>query len=106
MSLYRDGEQWHLTQSEKAQLNAGNEKFRQVSPIEELLTTNYDLAAPCARWITATSLLIEMGYDKPNRSQATEAGQMLHSLGVQKRILQGRTMYLIPEKLTGSPSYR
>lgn len=106
MLLYRGGEQWHLTQSEKAQLNAGNEKFHQVSPIEELLTTNYDLAAPCARWITATSLLIEMGYDKPNRSHATEAGQTLHRLRVQKRILQGRTMYLIPEKLFGSPSYR
>ncbi|TFW40897.1 VapE domain-containing protein [Pseudomonas fluorescens] len=106
MSLYRGGEQWHLTPSEKAKLNAGNEKFRQVSPIEELLTTNYDLSAPAGRWITATQLLLELGYDKPNRSQTTETGQMLHSLGVQKRTLQGRTVYRIPEKLLGAHSYR
>ena len=106
MSLYLAGEQWHLTPSEKAQLNAGNEKFRQVSPIEELLTTHYDLAAPQARWIPATSLLLELGYDKPSRAQATEAGQTLHSLGVPKRILQGRTVYRIPDRLTGPQPYR
>ena len=106
MSIYKGGEQWHLTPSEKAQLNTGNEKFRQVSPFEELLATNYDLAASCARWINVTSLLIEMGYDKPNKAQVTEVGQMLHRLDIPKRILSGRTLYRIPEKLTGSPSYR
>ncbi|SDW37080.1 putative DNA primase/helicase [Pseudomonas syringae] len=106
MSLYRGGEQWHLTPVEKTKLNAGNEKFRQVSPIEEMLTTNYDLSAPAGRWITATQLLLEMGYDKPNRGQTTETGQMMHSLGVLKRTLQGRTVYRIPEKLLDSSSYR
>lgn len=106
MSLYRGGEQWHLTPHEKAQLNIGNEKFRQVSPVEEILTSDYDLSAPCARWITATALLREMGYDKPNRSQTTETGQMLHGMGVQKRTLSGRTVYRIPEKLFGTPSHR
>lgn len=106
MSIYKAGEQWHLTPSEKARLNTGNEKFRQVSPFEELLATNYDLAASCARWINVTSLLIEMGYDKPNKAQVTEVGQMLHRLDIPKRILSGRTVYRIPEKLTGSPSYR
>ena len=106
MSLYRSGEQWHLTDSEKAQLNAGNEKFRQVSPFEELLTTNYDLAAPSGRWINPTLLLIEMGYNNPSKSQTTEVGQMLHRLGVEKRILKGRSLYRIPEKLAGSPSSR
>jgi putative DNA primase/helicase len=106
MSLYRGGEQWHLTPDEKAQLNIGNEKFRQVSPFEEILTTNYDLSAPCARWITATQLLLEMGYDKPSRAQTSETGQMLHSMGIQKRLSRGRTEYRVPEKLMTSPSYR
>lgn len=105
LTLYRGGEQWHLAPDEKAKLNACNEKFRQVSPIEELLTTNYDLSAPAARWITATQLLIEMGYDKPNRAQTTETGQMLHGMGVLKKTSAGRTVYRIPEKLMTS-TYR
>jgi hypothetical protein len=47
-----------------------------------------------------------MGYDKPNKAQVTEVGQMLHRLDIPKRILSGRTLYRIPEKLTGSPFYR
>jgi putative DNA primase/helicase len=106
VSLYRAGEQWHLTPDEKENLNAGNEKFRQVSPIEEMLTTNYDLGATAVRWITATQLLLEMGYDKPTRSQTTEAGQTLHRLGIQRRLSQGRSIYRIPERLVTLPSCR
>lgn len=101
LALYRSGEAWHLTPAEKAQLNEGNEKFRQVSPIEELITTLYDLGAPNRRWITATSLLIEIGYDKPTRAQATETGQILQNLEVSKRSRGGRTEYYLPSRLTG-----
>lgn len=101
LTLYRNGEAWHLTPAEKAQLNEGNEKFRQVSPIEELITTLYDLGAPNRRWVTATSVLIEIGYDKPTRAQATETGQILQNLEITKRSRGGRTEYYLPSRLTG-----
>ena len=102
LELYKSGEQWHLTSIEKAQLDNGNERFRQVDPIEELIMSSYDFNAPVKRWVTASRLLIEIGYDRPSRSQATLAGNVLRKLDVPSRMQRGRSEYCVPEKLETS----
>ncbi len=102
LALYAAGEQWHLKPVEKAHLDTGNERFRQVDPIEELIMASYDFNAPVQRWTTATKVLTEIGFDRPTRSQATLAGNVLKRLDVPSRMRSGRSEYKVPEKLTGS----
>jgi putative DNA primase/helicase len=94
--LYRHGEQWHLTQEEQSQLDRANGQFREVSPIEELIPHRFDLSVTPTTDLTATQVLLHLGYDKPSRAQQLDAGSALRNLNVACRILRGRTVYHLP----------
>lgn len=100
--LYRRGEQWHLTPEEEALLEAGNDQFREISPIEELIPLRFDLNVKPQQTITASEVLLALGFDKPSRAQQIEAGQALKNLGVQARRKGGRTLYHLPYPKTGN----
>lgn len=98
---YAKGEQWHLTQEEQERLDRANGQFREISPIEELLPIRFDLNAPPNTELTATQVLLHLGYDKPTRAQQLEAGAALKNLGVPHRLLRGNTVYKLPEPKIG-----
>lgn len=99
--FYLRGEQWHLTQDEQEQLDRANGQFREISPIEELLPLRFDLNVKPTTELTATQVLLHLGYDKPTRAQQLEAGAALKNLGVPHRLLRGNTVYKLPEPKIG-----
>jgi len=94
--FYLQGEQWHLTQEEQEQLDRANGQFREISPIEELLPLRFDLNVKPTTELTATQVLLHLGYDKPTRAQQLEAGAALKNLNVPHRLLRGNTVYKLP----------
>lgn len=100
--MYRQGEQWHLTSAEESLLWAGNDQFREISPIEEMIPLRFDLNVKPQQEVTATQVLLALGFDKPTRAQQIETGQALKSLGVKSRRKGGRTLYHLPYPKTGN----
>lgn len=100
--MYRQGEQWHLTSAEESLLWAGNDQFREISPIEEMIPLRFDLNVKPQQEATATQVLLALGFDKPTRTQQIETGQALKSLGVKSRRKGGRTIYHLPYPKTGN----
>ena len=81
---------------EQEQLDRANGQFREISPIEELLPLRFDLNVKPTTELTATQVLLHLGYDKPTRAQQLEAGAALKNLNVSHRLLRGNTVYKLP----------
>jgi putative DNA primase/helicase len=91
--LLKNGEQWWFTPEEEKLLELNNNDFLSVSPFEELLQAKYNFSKPANTPITATELLVDLGYLNPNKKQRNEMGQVLQKLGVTRNRL---SKYLIP----------
>ncbi|MCP4127756.1 MAG: hypothetical protein GY753_11915 [Gammaproteobacteria bacterium] len=77
------GEQWHLTQEEKAMQVTQNKMYESISPLEEAIVEMYDFSMPASNWhnlMTATGVLKDCGYTKPSQAEATKCGIILKSL--------------------------
>jgi putative DNA primase/helicase len=78
---YERGEQWHLTLEEDDALGKLNENHEATDPIKERIVTAFDWENPgIGQDMTATDVLIAVGFDKPSRKQATEASNVLRKL--------------------------
>lgn len=104
--LYLDGEQYRLTSDELDRLNRMNVEHQEVSPIEELVLSRFDwesAARPTA--MTATDVLIAIGYDRPNAKQVREAGTILRKIcGGEPRKSGSRRVFDMPQMLGIRPS--
>ena len=106
LEAYRAGESWYLTPDEMAMLNAHNADFETVDPIRERILSRYDWRTDRAgwRWVTATDVLAEIGFDRPQRGDATQAGLIIGELnGGARRRSQGRNLLLCPPKPVSEP---
>lgn len=104
---YRRGEQHRLTVDEMGRLNASNEAFAEIDPIEEMLLSKFDWSEPMRPMrMTATEALIAIGYDKPNRQQTRDAGVILRKLtGGEPRKSNGREIYDLPRRTSADGTY-
>lgn len=98
---WRRGEQHRLTPDEMAALNATNEGFTEVNPIEEQLRAKFDWSSA---WrgapMTASQALIAVGYDRPTKQQAREAGVILRKLTLgEPRVLNGNNVFDMPPRV-------
>ncbi|HGY2556841.1 TPA: VapE domain-containing protein [Pseudomonas aeruginosa] len=91
-SWFQAGERWWLDRNEEARLEAVNAEHQQTDPVQELIQSRYG-AAPThsiTRRMTATDVLLEMGFDRPTQRQKNDAGQTLRKLfGAPKRTKSG-----------------
>lgn len=78
--LYQSGEQYRLTQQEMDRLNQVNEEHQEVSPVEELVLSRFDFNTSRDNPMTATDVLLAIGYDRPNTKQVRECGAVLRKL--------------------------
>jgi putative DNA primase/helicase len=102
--LWRSGEPHNLQRDELERLNAANEGHAEISPIEELIASRFDWSSD---WrgtpMTATDVLIEVGYDRPNRQQTREASAALRKVcGGDPRKSGSRLLFDMPPR-AGSP---
>ncbi len=91
-----------LDKETKVLLNADNRQHERVDPIKEKILTAYDWTSTSTRWMTTTQVMEEIGYDKPNRADASHAGKILSELvgkdGTGSK--SGYTRYSVPFLLT------
>ena len=80
--LYKEGESWYLTVDELNDLNAHNEDFTAAEPIDELIQQLYDWGSPDATWryITATDVVKECGYERPTKHDSNSAAAAIRKL--------------------------
>jgi putative DNA primase/helicase len=98
-SLYRKGERWFLTPDEMACLNDHNKDFEVLDPIKERMQTRYNWDEPKTvwRWITATEIMLEIGFDRPNRADVTHCGQIIQEMnGREAKKSNGKKLSLVP----------
>lgn len=83
LELWRAGEQHWLTDDEFKALNALNAEHENVDPVEEMIQAAFDwnqLAGMGSRDMTASEVLVAIGFDKPNKAQATHCSKVLKKL--------------------------
>ena len=96
------GEGWYLAPEEMAALNEHNRDHEVLDPIRERLLTRYDWKAePVAwRWMTATDVMSEIGFDKPTRADVTSCGQLLAELnGGRTKKSNGKRITFVPPRI-------
>lgn len=89
---YQAGERWWLERDEEAMLESANANHQQTDPVQELIQSRYGRAPERSlkRHMTATDVLLEMGFDRPTQRQKNDAGQTLRKLfGPPKRTKSG-----------------
>lgn len=98
---FERGEQHWLTDDEQKSLNALNTDHEAVDPVEEMIARAFDwdaLPGIGYRDMTASEALQAIGYDKPNKAQATHASKVLRKLTGKdpKRTKAGRFFNMPP----------
>lgn len=99
--LYQNGEPWHLQPKESDLLENLNRDHEAVDPLEELILQTFDWESLIrSEQMTATDVLLAIGYDRPNRGQATQISQVLKRVTGKdpKRTGRGRFFELPPMK--------
>lgn len=100
--VWRDGESYYLTGDEVNELNEHNESFTAVDPIEDRILTrlSWDDEQIQWRWATATDILMDIGFDRPTRSDATSCAAFIRKHnGNQGRRSGGKTLLYAPRKV-------
>lgn len=95
----KQGHSYYLTTDEMNALNAHNEDFQVIDPIDERIQSKLLWDAPAIewKWHTATEVLLKIGVDRPNQSDATKAANCIRKLnGGQNRKSNGRNLLLVP----------
>lgn len=105
LTHFERGEQWWLTDDEQKALNALNSDHEAVDPVEEMIAAHFDWQAIAGigyRDRTASEVLQLIGYDKPNKAQATHASKVLKKLtGKDPRKSGSRRVFSMPPLADG-----
>lgn len=97
--LWNGGEAFYLSMDDVAELNEHNESFLTADPIDERIASSFDWDDQnCKReWLTASEVLIRIGFREPTKTQTITASIVLRRLnGGQKRRSGGRTTFAVP----------
>lgn len=107
--LYRDGERWWLDRDEEAMLEGVNKEHESIDPVEEMILARFEWGSErisAYREHTASQVLQEIGFDKPNKSQATHCSNVLRKLtGQEPRKTKNGRFFNLPPKVL-QPDYR
>lgn len=106
-ALYRDGERWWLENDEEAELEGVNREHESIDPLEELLLSRFDWnRAKAGRELSATDVLLVLGFERPTKTQATDCSRLLQKLTGDKPRKSGskRLFKMPPEQYAGGGS--
>jgi hypothetical protein len=100
---YQRGEQWWLTQDEQTELNALNKEHEATDPIEEKILRAFDWGSDGVggEEMTASEVLLLIGNDKPNRSDATHASKILKRLAGPPIKRNNGRFFKLPKRIYG-----
>lgn len=104
-TLFDQGESWFLDKQEMSILNDHNEGFTGVDSVQERIGSDLAWASSQEFWMwkTVTQVLIELGYERPTRSELNSAGAELRKRngGLSKKN-DGRIQLKVPLRLGSS----
>lgn len=104
LAWYMAGEKWWLDPETECRLEHINSEHSESDPFEELLHSHYDFNAKLVRVMTATEVLIEIGYGKTTKGDVNRMADALRKrtrTGFKRNKVKG---FLMPDQLTG-PDY-
>jgi predicted P-loop ATPase len=95
------GEQWWLTPEEEEALAGVNTQHEAIDPVEEMILSAFDWSSPVrGKEMTATEVLVMIGFDKPNKAQATHASGLLRDLtGAEPRKTKTGRYFKMPKRM-------
>jgi putative DNA primase/helicase len=107
---YLKGETWYLSPEEMGALNDHNRDHEVLDPIRERIMSRLDWDGADTlqwRWMTATDVMTEIGFDRPTRADVTHCGLILQELnGKRRKIVRGKSLALVPPRLERGPYTR
>ncbi len=107
--LFLAGESWFLTPEELDLLNAHNEDFTVIDPIEDLITNGLRWSDPEMewKWRTATDVLVTLGRQNCSKTDVTKAGIIMRRLnGDRSKRTGSARLLLVPDTLVTRVSDR
>lgn len=101
LTLFRDGERWWLERDEEAALEGVNREHEAIDPLEEIVLQRFNwLKAGQGREMTATEVLLVVGFDRPTKTQATDCSRLLQKLtGSKPRKSGSRRLFKMPPEV-------
>lgn len=104
---FNAGESWWLNRDEESMLEETNNDHTEPNPIEELLLARYQWDKPGTRGMSASEVLIELHYDKPNNKQAKDTAAILRKLtGGEPKKSNGRKVFFMPPRVAHNDNDR
>jgi putative DNA primase/helicase len=102
---YDAGESWWLEPHEEARLEAINSHHQSAHPVDELIQARYGAASENGpRFpMTATQVLLAIGYDKPTKDQLNTAAFALRKLCGDPRKTKAGRFFDVPAMLDDRP---
>jgi len=100
-TLYRAGERWWLDREEEADLEGVNKDHEAIDPLEEILLQRFNWTMRgSGQEMTATDVLLAVGYDRPTKTQATDCSRLLQKMtGTKPRKSGSRRLFKMPPEL-------
>lgn len=96
------GERHYLQGEELQVLEKRNEAHLEVTPEEDLLRTKFAHDLPRNRKMTAAEVCIACGYERPSNQQARSMSTALRKLYGEPKVVNGRTIWLLPVTTSGA----
>lgn len=100
-TMWASGENHWLTNEELELLNSMNEDYKVLDPVEELILSGLDweISQSLWKWATVTDTLLEVGIDRPTRTDTTKAGAIISKLNNdQRKRIGGMRLTLVPPR--------
>ena len=96
---YRNGAQWYLTAEESRGLASLNAAHEAPDPVEELIHSHFDFAAPSwTEEYSASEVLRVIGFDRPTNGQCKKAADVMReATGKPPRKTNGRWVFKCPQ---------
>lgn len=100
-AMFRDGERWWLERDEEAALEGVNREHEAIDPLEEMLAQRFDWNRKGeGKEMTATDVLLHVGFDRPTKTQATDCSRLLQKLtGEKPRRTATKRLFKMPPEV-------
>lgn len=101
-TFYRDGERWWLDMDEEALLEGVNKDHEAIDPLEEILLQRFNWSRPgVGRDMTATDVLLAIGFDRPTKSHATDCSRLLQKMtGAKPKKSGSKRLFRMPPEVS------
>lgn len=96
--LWLNGETSQLDKDTFDALNESNQQYLFADPFEEKVDVSYYWDRSPCRWMNATEILEEIGYERPNKSDLKRMGDVLAKRNLQKGTGRRRYSYYMPQR--------